>query len=86
MQVLEVMGEIENAGNQYSKAVRLLVFLLVEAPMLILNPPLSLTNSVRYRLRTYIDILSRRLKHLQSPRSSGAQMQGSSVAMMNKQP
>uniref|UniRef100_A0A1J3GV99 Serine/threonine-protein kinase ATG1 n=1 Tax=Noccaea caerulescens TaxID=107243 RepID=A0A1J3GV99_NOCCA len=85
--VLEVMGEIENAGNQYSKAVRLLVFLLVEAPMLILNPPLSLTNSVRYRLRTYIDILSRRLKHLQSPRrSSGAQMQGSSLAMMNKQP
>ncbi|KAF3578377.1 hypothetical protein DY000_02035534 [Brassica cretica] len=37
--VNEVMEEdIENAGNQYSKAVRLLVFLLVEAPMLILNP------------------------------------------------
>ncbi|CAH2058872.1 unnamed protein product [Thlaspi arvense] len=85
--VKEVMGEIEKAGNQYSKAVRLLVFLLVEAPMLILNPPLSLTNSVRYRLRTYIDILSRRLKHLQSSkRSSGAQMQGSSLATMNKQP
>ncbi|KAL1210019.1 Serine/threonine-protein kinase ATG1c [Cardamine amara subsp. amara] len=83
--VKEVMGDIENAGNQYSKAVRLLVFLLVEAPMLILNPPLSLTNSVRYRLRTYIDFLSRRLKHLQSHRrSSGAQMQGSSLAMMNK--
>ncbi|EFH39743.1 hypothetical protein ARALYDRAFT_356474 [Arabidopsis lyrata subsp. lyrata] len=47
--VKEVMGDIENAGNQYSKAVRLLVFLLVEAPMLILNPPLSLTNSDRYR-------------------------------------
>lgn len=79
------MGDIENAGNQYSKAVRLLVFLLVEAPMLILNPPLSLTNSVRYRLRTYIDFLSRRLKHLQSHRrSSGVQMQGSSLAMMNK--
>ncbi|XP_023640253.1 serine/threonine-protein kinase ATG1c isoform X2 [Capsella rubella] len=84
--VKEVMGDIENAGNQYSKAVRLLVFLLVEAPMLILNPPLSLTNSVRYRLRTYIDFLSRRLKHLQSHRkSSGGQMQGSSLAMMNRQ-
>ncbi|RID67217.1 hypothetical protein BRARA_D02308, partial [Brassica rapa] len=53
--VNEVMEDIENAGNQYSKAVRLLVFLLVEAPMLILNPPSSLTNSDRYRL-------SRRLK------------------------
>ncbi|CAN8316938.1 unnamed protein product [Cochlearia groenlandica] len=86
--VKEVLGEIENAVNQYSKAVRLLVFLLVEAPMLILNPPLSLTNSVRYRLRTYIDILGRRLKHLQSHRrSSSSQMQGgSSLAMMNKQP
>lgn len=80
------MGDTENAGNQYSKAVRLLVFLLVEAPMLILNPPLSLTNSVRYRLRTYIDFLSRRLKHLQSHRrSSAGQMQGSSLAMMNRQ-
>ncbi|CAG7880730.1 serine/threonine-protein kinase ATG1c isoform X1 [Brassica rapa] len=86
--VKEVMGEIEKAGNQYSKAVRLMVFLLVEAPMLILNPPLSLTNSDRYRLRKYIDILSRRLKHLQSHRrSSGSHMQGSSSsAMMNKQP
>ncbi|KAH0887016.1 hypothetical protein HID58_063112, partial [Brassica napus] len=54
--VNEVMEEdIENAGNQFSKALRLLVFLLVEAPMLILNPPSSLTNSDRYRL-------SRRLK------------------------
>ncbi|CAF2294508.1 unnamed protein product, partial [Brassica napus] len=53
--VNEVMEDIENAGNQYSKAVRLLVFLLVEAPMLILNPPSFLTNSDRYRL-------SRRLK------------------------
>ncbi|CAH8265103.1 unnamed protein product [Arabidopsis lyrata] len=84
--VKEVMGDIENAGNQYSKAVRLLVFLLIEAPTLIMNPPLSLTNSVRYRLRTYIDFLSRRLKHLQSHRkSSGGQMQGSSLAMMNRQ-
>ncbi|XP_019059379.1 PREDICTED: serine/threonine-protein kinase ATG1c-like isoform X2 [Tarenaya hassleriana] len=66
----ELMGEKENARNLYTKAVHLLVFLLVEAPSLIMNPPLSLTNSVRYRLRTYIDILSSRLKHLNSQRSS----------------
>ncbi|ANM64855.1 Protein kinase-like domain superfamily [Arabidopsis suecica] len=64
----EVMGDAENAGNLYSKAVRLLVFLAVEAQTLILNPPLTLTNSVRYRLRTYIDSLITRLKHLQSHR------------------
>ncbi|KAL1195882.1 Serine/threonine-protein kinase ATG1b [Cardamine amara subsp. amara] len=64
----EVMGDAENAGNLYSKAVRLLVFLVVEAPTLILNPPLTLTNSVRYRLRTYIDSFVNRLKHLQSHR------------------
>ncbi|XP_010515900.1 PREDICTED: serine/threonine-protein kinase ATG1b-like isoform X3 [Camelina sativa] len=64
----EVMGDAENAGNLYSKAVRLLVFLVVEAQTLILNPPLTLTNSVRYRIRTYIDSLVSRLKHLQSHR------------------
>ncbi|CAA7046219.1 unnamed protein product [Microthlaspi erraticum] len=61
-----VMGDTENAGNHYSKAVRLLVFLVVEAQTLILNPPLTLTNSVRYRIRAYIDALVSRLKHLQS--------------------
>ncbi|CAH2064193.1 unnamed protein product [Thlaspi arvense] len=61
-----VMGEAENAGNLYSKAVRLLVFLVVEAQTLILNPPLTLTNSVKYRIRVYIDSLISRLKHLQS--------------------
>ncbi|CAN8254613.1 unnamed protein product [Cochlearia groenlandica] len=61
-----VMGEAENAANVYTKAVRLLVFLVVEAHTLILNPPLTLTNSVRYRIRTYIDALENRLKHLQS--------------------
>ncbi|XP_023637880.1 serine/threonine-protein kinase ATG1b isoform X5 [Capsella rubella] len=66
----EVMGDAENAGNLYSKAVRLLVFLVAEAQTLILNPPLTLTNSVRYRLRTYIDSLISRLKHLQSHRTS----------------
>ncbi|CAN7057490.1 unnamed protein product [Brassica rapa subsp. trilocularis] len=69
-----VMGEAENAVNLYTKAVRLLVFLVVEAQTLILNPPLTLTNSVRYRIRTYIDNLISRLKHLQShKRTSGPQ-------------
>ncbi|KAJ6871744.1 hypothetical protein NC652_037182 [Populus alba x Populus x berolinensis] len=46
----ELMGDLEKAALLYSKAVRLLVFLLVEAPSLILNPPFSLTNSDRYSL------------------------------------
>ncbi|XP_020233047.1 serine/threonine-protein kinase ATG1c [Cajanus cajan] len=58
--VEELMGEMESAAALYSKAVRLLVFLLVEGPSLILNPPFSLTNSDRYRLRNYIDILNNR--------------------------
>ncbi|XP_058000090.1 serine/threonine-protein kinase ATG1c isoform X2 [Hevea brasiliensis] len=66
--VEELMGEMESASFLYSKAVRLLVFLLVEAPSLILNPPLSLTNSDRYRLRTYIDILNNRQGHSRSQR------------------
>ncbi|KAK9075900.1 hypothetical protein SSX86_004230 [Deinandra increscens subsp. villosa] len=56
----ECMGFTENAAGFYSKAVRLLSFLLVEAPALILNPPFSITNSDRYRLRTYIDALNNR--------------------------
>ncbi|XVE96940.1 hypothetical protein REPUB_Repub02eG0267500 [Reevesia pubescens] len=56
----ELMGDMESAGFLYSKAVRLLVFLLVEAPSLILNPSFSLTNSDRYRLRTYIEFLRNR--------------------------
>ncbi|CAJ1949421.1 unnamed protein product [Sphenostylis stenocarpa] len=58
--VEELMGDMESAAALYSKAVRLLVFLLVEGPSLILNPPFSLTNSDRYRLRNYIDILNNR--------------------------
>ncbi|KAL2320032.1 hypothetical protein Fmac_029001 [Flemingia macrophylla] len=58
--VEELMGEMESASALYSKAVCLLVFLLVEGPSLILNPPFSLTNSDRYRLRSYIDILNNR--------------------------
>ncbi|KAL3536445.1 hypothetical protein ACH5RR_004906 [Cinchona calisaya] len=56
----ECMGYTDNAVAFYSKAVRLLIFLLVEAPSLILNPPFSLTNSDRYRLRRYIDVLNTR--------------------------
>ncbi|XP_038721640.1 serine/threonine-protein kinase ATG1c-like isoform X2 [Tripterygium wilfordii] len=64
----ELMGNLENAALSYSKAVRLLLFLLVEAPSLILNPPFSLTNSDRYRLRSYIDILNDRHGHSRSQR------------------
>ncbi|KAJ8532989.1 hypothetical protein K7X08_015878 [Anisodus acutangulus] len=56
----EYMGRTENAVVFYSKAVRLLAFLQVEAPSLILNPPFSLTNSDRYRLQNYIDVLNNR--------------------------
>lgn len=64
----ELMGNMGSAASLYSKAVRLLVFLLLEAPSLILNPPFSLTNSDRYRLRTYIDILNNRQGHSRSQR------------------
>ncbi|KAK9055530.1 hypothetical protein SSX86_026614 [Deinandra increscens subsp. villosa] len=64
----EYMGYSENAAGFYSKAVRLLSFLLVEAPSLILNPPFSITNSDRYRLRTYIDVLNSRQRHSRSQR------------------
>ncbi|XP_074271344.1 serine/threonine-protein kinase ATG1c isoform X2 [Silene latifolia] len=56
----ELMEDMESATSSYSKAVRLLIFLLVEAPSLILNPPFSLTNSDRFRLRNYINILNDR--------------------------
>ncbi|KAG5554019.1 hypothetical protein RHGRI_011778 [Rhododendron griersonianum] len=64
----EYMGDAENAAVYYSKAVQLLVFLLVEAPSLILIPPFSLTNSDRYRLQTYIDVLSNRQSRSRSQR------------------
>ncbi|KAK7350054.1 hypothetical protein VNO77_08119 [Canavalia gladiata] len=66
--VEELMGEMESAAALYAKAVRLLVFLLVEGPSLILNPPFSLTNSDRYRLRNYIDILNNRQGYSRSQR------------------
>ncbi|KAI4341850.1 hypothetical protein MLD38_026524 [Melastoma candidum] len=62
----ELMGNMGTAASLYSKAVHLLVFLLVEAPSLILNPAFSLTNSDRYRLQNYIDILRNRQAHIRS--------------------
>ncbi|KAF9595630.1 hypothetical protein IFM89_001503 [Coptis chinensis] len=64
----ELMGDMESAITLYSKAVRLLVFLLVEAPSLILNPPFSLTSSDRFRLGTYIEILNNRQGQSRSQR------------------
>ncbi|XP_051113959.1 serine/threonine-protein kinase ATG1c-like isoform X2 [Andrographis paniculata] len=62
----EYLGEIENAVHCYSKAVCLLMFILVEASCLILNPPFSLTSSDRYRIQSYIDILNNRQSISQS--------------------
>ncbi|KAL5709451.1 non-specific serine/threonine protein kinase [Ranunculus cassubicifolius] len=64
----ELMGNMESAATLYSKAVHLLRFLLVEAPSLILNPPFTLTNSDRFRLRTYIEILNNRQGQSRSQR------------------
>nr|XP_023874179.1 serine/threonine-protein kinase ATG1c isoform X2 [Quercus suber]POE83800.1 serine/threonine-protein kinase atg1c [Quercus suber] len=66
--VKELMGDMEKAAALYSKAVRLLAFLLEEAPSLILNPPFSLTNSDRYRLRTYIEVINNRQGYSRSQR------------------
>ncbi|CAK8574943.1 unnamed protein product [Lathyrus sativus] len=66
----ELMGNTEGASTLYSKAVRLLVFLLVEGPSLILNPPFSLTRSDRYRLRNYIDMLNIRRSYTGSQRTT----------------
>ncbi|KAL0347353.1 UNVERIFIED_CONTAM: Serine/threonine-protein kinase ATG1c [Sesamum calycinum] len=60
MLVDEYMGDVETAVVFYSKAVRLLLFLLKEAPCLIVNPPFFLTNSDRYRIQNYIDVLNNR--------------------------
>lgn len=69
-QVEELLGSTESASTLYSKAVRLLVFLLVEGPSLILNPPFSLTRSDRYRLRNYIDMLNIRRSYTSSQRTT----------------
>ncbi|KAJ3682686.1 hypothetical protein LUZ60_012913 [Juncus effusus] len=62
----EMMGNTERAALMYAKAVALLRFLLVEAPLVDLNPPFSLTKSDRYRLRSYIEVLTNRLSQLHS--------------------
>ncbi|EPS61185.1 hypothetical protein M569_13618 [Genlisea aurea] len=56
----EYMGNAERAAIFYSKALTLLQFLVGEAPSLILTPPFSLTNSDRYRIQSYIDVLTNR--------------------------
>lgn len=66
----EMMGNTGKASSQYSKAVCLLYFLLVEAPSLALSPPFSPTNSDRYRLRSYIDVLNNRHGRSVSPRTA----------------
>ncbi|KAJ3700671.1 hypothetical protein LUZ61_004376 [Rhynchospora tenuis] len=68
----EMMGNIERALSRYCRAVSLLRFLLVEAPMLDLNPPFSLTQTDRYRLRSYIEVLNGRLGQLWAQRPATA--------------
>ncbi|XP_062216092.1 serine/threonine-protein kinase ATG1c-like isoform X2 [Phragmites australis] len=64
----EMMGKAEVAMTWYMKAVSMLRFLLIEAPSLALNPPLTLTRYDRHRLRTYIEALNTRLGQLQCQR------------------
>ncbi|XP_040377893.1 serine/threonine-protein kinase ATG1c-like isoform X2 [Oryza brachyantha] len=66
--VAEMMGKSTSAMVLYSKAVSMLRFLLIEAPSLALNPPLSLTRDDRRRLRTYIEAVNARLVPLQYQR------------------
>ncbi|KAK1651216.1 hypothetical protein QYE76_069021 [Lolium multiflorum] len=61
----EMMGKVAIAVSRYTKAICMLRFLLIEAPSLALNPPLSLTRSDRHRLRSYIEALNTRLSQLQ---------------------
>ncbi|XP_062210718.1 serine/threonine-protein kinase ATG1c-like isoform X2 [Phragmites australis] len=64
----EMVGKAAVAMTWYMKAVSILRFLLIEAPSLALNPPLTLTVSDRHRLRTYIEALNTRLGQLQCQR------------------
>lgn len=64
------MGNTERAVSRYCRAVSLLRFLLVEAPMLDLNPPFSLTQTDKYRIRSYIEVLNGRLGQLYSLRQA----------------
>ncbi|ONL96438.1 Serine/threonine-protein kinase ATG1c [Zea mays] len=64
----EMFGKAADAMTGYTRAVSMLRFLLIEAPSLALNPPLTLTRSDRHRLRTYIEALNTRLCQMQSQR------------------
>ncbi|XP_066395701.1 serine/threonine-protein kinase ATG1c-like isoform X2 [Miscanthus floridulus] len=64
----EMFGKAADAMTGYMRAVSMLRFLLIEAPSLALNPPLTLTRSDRHRLRTYIEALNTRLCQMQSQR------------------
>ncbi|CAA3001854.1 serine threonine- kinase ATG1c-like isoform X2 [Olea europaea subsp. europaea] len=63
----EYMGATEVPVSNYSKAVRLLTFLLVEAPSLVLNPLFSLKSSDRNRIQNYIEVLNKR-QHISESR------------------
>ncbi|XP_047332448.1 serine/threonine-protein kinase ATG1c-like isoform X2 [Impatiens glandulifera] len=60
----EYMDRMEESMIRYSRAMSLLRFLLAEAPTLIINPPFSLTNTDRYRIRNYIGSLNNRWQSL----------------------
>uniref|UniRef100_A0A2P2LPC5 Uncharacterized protein MANES_09G096800 n=1 Tax=Rhizophora mucronata TaxID=61149 RepID=A0A2P2LPC5_RHIMU len=62
----ELLRNNDSAVQLYTRAVRLFSFLLVEAPSLVLNPHLSLTNLTRHRLRTYINEINSRRRYLWS--------------------
>ncbi|CAN6320542.1 unnamed protein product [Urochloa humidicola] len=64
----EIFGKLAGAMMGYKRSVSMLRFLLIEAPSLALNPPLTLTRSDRHRLRTYIEALNTRLDQMQSLR------------------
>ncbi|KAK8446287.1 hypothetical protein SEVIR_9G463200v4 [Setaria viridis] len=64
----EMFGKAADAMTGYTRAVSMLRFLLIEAPSLALNPPLTLTRSDRHRLRTYIEALNTRLGQMRSQR------------------
>ena len=68
LQVDEMFGKAADAKTGYTRAVSMLRFLLIEAPSLALNPPLTLTRSDRHRLRTYIEALNTRLGQMHSQR------------------
>ncbi|KAF8718781.1 hypothetical protein HU200_025084 [Digitaria exilis] len=64
----EMFGRAAHAMTGYTRAVSMLQFLLIEAPSLAVNPPLTLTRSDRQRLRSYIEAINTRLGQIQSQR------------------